>query len=64
MVRVAGASFEMGAAALRAEEGPPRQVRVGAFWIDRTEVTNAAFARFVAEQSAIAQAIGRRIGGK
>ena len=48
MVRMAAAQFDMGAAALRAEEGPPRRVRVGAFWIDRTEVTNAAFARFVA----------------
>ncbi|MFN3575097.1 MAG: formylglycine-generating enzyme family protein [Phenylobacterium sp.] len=47
MVRLAGGTFTMGAAAERAEEGPPRQVRVGAFWIDATEVTNAQFARFV-----------------
>jgi formylglycine-generating enzyme required for sulfatase activity len=37
----------MGAAGMRPEEGPPRDVTVGAFWIDRDEVTNAAFARFV-----------------
>lgn len=48
MVRIAGGDFAMGAAPLRAEEGPPRTVKVAPFWIDRTEVTNAAFARFVA----------------
>lgn len=48
MVRLAGGVFAMGAAPEHSEEGPPRQVRVGDFWIDRTEVTNAAFARFVA----------------
>lgn len=48
MVRIAGGTFDMGAAALRDEEGPARTVRVAPFWIDRTEVTNAAFARFVA----------------
>jgi formylglycine-generating enzyme required for sulfatase activity len=47
MVRLAGGTYAMGAAAVRAEEGPPRQVTVAPFWIDRTEVTNAAFARFV-----------------
>ncbi len=48
MVFVPAGTFAMGAAPLRAEEGPPRTVQVGGFWIDRTEVTNAAFARFVA----------------
>ena len=47
MIRVAGGVFAMGAAAERPEEGPPRQVQVGDFWIDQTEVTNAAFARFI-----------------
>jgi sulfatase modifying factor 1 len=49
MVRLAGGSFRMGAAAVRAEEGPERTETVGPFSIDRTEVTNAAFARFVAD---------------
>lgn len=49
MVFLNGGTFEMGAAALKPEEGPPRTVRVDSFWIDRTEVTNAQFARFVAE---------------
>ncbi|MBX3491329.1 MAG: SUMF1/EgtB/PvdO family nonheme iron enzyme [Parvibaculum sp.] len=30
------------------EEGPPRQVSVEGFWMDRTEVTNRDFAAFVA----------------
>lgn len=48
MVRLAGGSFILGGAPLRPEEGPPRPVTVRGFWIDRTEVTNADFARFVA----------------
>ena len=47
MVLIKGGDFEMGAKPLRPEEGPPRVTRVGAFWIDRTEVTNDDFARFV-----------------
>lgn len=39
--------FLMGASPMRHEEGPPRPTRVGGFWIDRTDVTNADFARFV-----------------
>ncbi len=48
MVRIAGGEFLQGAAPARGEEGPPRRTRVGTFWIDRTEVTNDDFARFVA----------------
>jgi formylglycine-generating enzyme required for sulfatase activity len=47
MVWVKGGTFEMGAKPLRSEEGPPRPTRVRGFWIDRTDVTNADFARFV-----------------
>lgn len=47
MVRLDGGEFLMGAAAMRPEEGPPRTEQVRPFLIDRTEVTNAAFARFV-----------------
>jgi formylglycine-generating enzyme len=46
-VVLTGGTFEMGADPLRPEEGPPRRVRVGPFAIDRTEVTNQAFAAFV-----------------
>lgn len=48
MVFVEGGRFDMGASAMQPEEGPPRPVEVAGFWIDRTEVTNADFARFVA----------------
>ena len=47
MVRLRGGVFLMGARPLRPEEGPPRPTRVTGFWIDRTDVTNADFARFV-----------------
>ncbi len=47
MVWINGGTFEMGARPKHAEEGPPRQTRVKSFWIDRTEVTNDQFARFV-----------------
>ncbi len=47
MVWLRGGLFQMGARPMRAEEGPPRPTRVNGFWIDRTDVTNADFARFV-----------------
>jgi sulfatase modifying factor 1 len=47
MVWLKGGTFQMGAKPLRPEEGPPRPTRVAGFWIDRTDVTNADFARFV-----------------
>ncbi len=46
-VEVAGGKFEMGQSGVYAEEGPVRMVEVSPFWIDRSEVTNAAFATFV-----------------
>lgn len=48
MRRIPAGVFAMGASPQRSEEGPPRRVTVRGFRIDRTEVTNAAFARFVA----------------
>jgi sulfatase modifying factor 1 len=47
MALIRGGAFQMGARAMRPEEGPARTTRVGSFWIARTEVTNADFARFV-----------------
>lgn len=47
-VRIEAGRFTMGAGALYAEEGPPRQTRIKAFWIDPHEVTNRQFAAFVA----------------
>ncbi len=47
MVRVAGGAFTMGANDGAQDEQPLHDVRVNEFWMDRTEVTNAEFARFV-----------------
>lgn len=44
---LAGGTFALGAKPMHPEEGPPKEVAVGAFAIDRTEVTNAQFAEFV-----------------
>lgn len=52
MVRLPGGEFLMGTdePTYPADgEGPSRPERVGSFWIDRTAVTNAAFAAFVEE---------------
>ncbi|MFN0164488.1 MAG: formylglycine-generating enzyme family protein [Burkholderiales bacterium] len=47
MVWVPGGSFDIGDT-VYAEEGPLTRTTVAGFWIDRTEVTNAQFAAFVA----------------
>jgi sulfatase modifying factor 1 len=47
MVRIEGGSFTMGSDNSRPEEAPARPAEVGAFWIDRYEVTNEEFAAFV-----------------
>ena len=49
MVWVPGGEFLMGTDDLQAHpaEQPAHWVRVSGFWIDRTEVANADFARFV-----------------
>ncbi len=48
MVALPGGRVTLGAAAMRREEGPPREARVAPFSIGRTHVTNAQFAAFVA----------------
>lgn len=60
MVWIPGGEFSMGAAELEGathnhvdmlateDSRPIHRVALGGYWIDRTEVTNAAFARFVA----------------
>src|SRR5271170_4869754 len=42
-------SFRMGSADFYPEERPVHEVTVDGFWIDRCQVTNDQFARFVAE---------------
>lgn len=45
MVWVPLGEFDMGDTVYR-EEGPLQRTRVQGFWMDRTEVSNAEFARF------------------
>lgn len=47
MVWIEGGGFRMGSDRHFPEEGPSRRAEVEGFWIDRHEVTNAQFARFV-----------------
>lgn len=47
MVRVASGRVDLGSINGYAEEKPVRSASVEAFWMDRTEVTNAQFAAFV-----------------
>jgi formylglycine-generating enzyme required for sulfatase activity len=49
MVRIPGGEFTMGSTGpfARADEQPTHRVRLEAFWMDATEVTNADFRRFV-----------------
>lgn len=49
MVRVPGGEFLMGSDSHYPEEAPAHRVRVGAFLMDRTAVTNRQFAAFVAD---------------
>src|SRR4051794_34514932 len=48
MAWLPGGTFTMGDDGERPEERPARRVTVSGFWIDRTEVTTAQFARFAA----------------
>ncbi len=49
MVWIPGGEFKMGSTdrLARPDERPVHRVRVGGFWMDQTEVTNAQFAQFV-----------------
>jgi formylglycine-generating enzyme required for sulfatase activity len=49
MIWIPGGRFAMGSESHYPEERPVRQVSVDGFWIDRTPVTNRAFAQFVLE---------------
>lgn len=49
MVFVPAGAFEMGSSEGNQREQPVRQVYLNAYWIDRTEVTNAMFKKFVNE---------------
>ena len=47
-VHIQGGTFQMGSAEYYEEEGPVHPETVASFWIDRYDVTNAEFAKFVA----------------
>jgi len=47
MVRVPGGTFRMGSEDFYPEESPVHDVAVDGFWMDRYEVTNEQFAKFV-----------------
>ncbi len=48
MVWIPGGEFRMGSDSHYSDEGPAHSVTVDGFWMSRTTVTNAEFARFVA----------------
>lgn len=48
MVYISGGTFELGSMRGYAGERPLKPTRIDSFWIDRTAVTNAQFAKFVA----------------
>ena len=55
-IAIKGGQFTLGDNRYYREEGPPRKVEVGPFWIDSTEVTNAQFAAFVEATGYVTQA--------
>jgi formylglycine-generating enzyme len=56
MVWIPGGTFQMGSEDHYPEERPVRRVSVDGFWMDRTPITNASFARFVAETGHVTMA--------
>src|SRR5215210_1699857 len=56
MVLIPGGTFEMGSADGPGYEGPVHEVTVRAFWMDKTEVTVAEFAKFVAASGYVTDA--------
>jgi formylglycine-generating enzyme required for sulfatase activity len=56
MVRIDEGAFAMGSEDYYPEERPVRRVAVDGFWIDRYQVTNAEFARFVEETGLVTEA--------
>jgi len=49
LISIDGGTFEMGRDAGPPQETPAHSVRVGSFFMDRTEVTNAEYSQFVRE---------------
>jgi formylglycine-generating enzyme len=64
MVVIGGGKFTMGSIDGNDDERPIHDVRVREFWMDRTEVTNEQFARFVAETNYVTDAEKRVPNGR
>jgi formylglycine-generating enzyme required for sulfatase activity len=64
MVRINAGGFTMGSIDGPADEKPIHDVKIRAFWIDRTEVTNAEFGRFVEATGYVTVAERPRAEGK
>jgi len=56
MVLISGGSFTRGSDHGHPDEAPVRTLSVSSFWMDRTEVTNAQFAAFVAATAYVTMA--------
>lgn len=56
MLKIPDGNFELGSNREYPDERPAGRVRVASFWMDRTEVTNAQFASFVAATGYVTQA--------
>jgi formylglycine-generating enzyme required for sulfatase activity len=56
MIHITAGSFVLGSDRGYAEERPTAERRIDSFWIDRTEVTNAQFASFVAATGYVTEA--------
>jgi len=56
MMWIEGGKFTMGSIDGNDDERPIHDVRIRGFWMDRTEVTNEQFARFVAETKYVTEA--------
>ncbi len=61
MVYIPAGEFQMGSESGRDNERPVHPVNLDAYWIDKTEVTNAMFARYVKET---AYRTGAEVNGK
>ena len=61
MVEIPGGRFELGTGDIYPEELPKREVDEKSFYIDRHEVTNAQFAKFVKATGYVTTAAGERL---
>jgi formylglycine-generating enzyme len=60
MVAIPAGRVRVGSDAHYPGERPARAIEIGPFWIDRTAVTNAGFAEFVAATGWVTTASDRR----